>query len=173
LLTNGHISKNGASDPNFLRCNWCGIPVSNNWIIMQNGKRFCSRNCYIANSGQGGTYFASAGMICFGLLAGLLWTVFEFMNSSVVQASILTGFLMGSPLILGGILLHREEKKSIDVVKTKTPRNSRLYDLIYVEKISPMAKCPAYGGNLDLTGLDNSAVIKCEYCGAMGVLKFE
>jgi hypothetical protein len=115
----------------------------------------------------------SAGMICFGLLAGLLWTIFELMSSSVVQASLLNGLLIGSPLILGGILLHREEKKSIDVVKTKIPRNSRLYDLIYVEKISPMAKCATCGGNLDLTNPDNSAVIKCEYYGAMGVLKSE
>lgn len=115
----------------------------------------------------------SVGMICFGLLAGLLWAIYEFMSLSVVQASILTGFLIGSPLILGGILLHREEKKSTDFVKTKIPRNSRRYDLIYVEKISSMAKCPSCGGNLDLTGHDNSAVIRCEYCGAMGVLKFE
>jgi hypothetical protein len=142
---------------------------------MRDGTRFCSPDCYNASLGQGGTYFVSvsAGMICFGLLAGLLWAIYEFMSSSVVQASLLTGLLIGSPLILGGILLHREEKKSTDLVKTKIPRDSRRYDLIYVEKISSMAKCPTCGGNLDLADLDNSAVTKCEYCGAMGVLKFE
>jgi DNA-directed RNA polymerase subunit RPC12/RpoP len=130
---------------------------------MQDGARFCSLDCYNASSDDGGTHCVSASMIGFGLFA----------ISLVIQASILTGILIASPLILGGILMYREEKKSIDSVKTRIPKNSRLYDLILVEKISSMARCPSCGGNFDLTDLDNSAVIKCEYCGAMGVLKFE
>jgi DNA-directed RNA polymerase subunit RPC12/RpoP len=163
LIRNARASKYGASGPDFLRCDWCGIPVSNNWKIMQDGARFCSLDCYNANTGNGNIHGLSAVMICFGLFAGSL----------VIQASILTGILMASPLILGGILLYREEKKSIDSVKTRIPKDSRRYDPILVEKISSMAKCPSCGGNLDLADLDNSALIKCEYCGAMGVLKFE
>ncbi|MFW9792909.1 MAG: hypothetical protein ACFFEE_01300 [Candidatus Thorarchaeota archaeon] len=163
MIRNIRGLEHGTNDPDFLRCEWCGIPVSNNWIITRDGKRCCSQDCYIALSGYDEVLFISAIPICFGLLVSVL----------VFQASLLVAIFIAFMMILTGIFLYYGEKKRVVSIRSEIPKYSRQYPPILVEKISSVAKCPSCSGNLDLTDLDTSAVIACQYCGAMGVLKIE
>jgi hypothetical protein len=127
------------------------------------GTRFCSQDCCIAYSGYENIRVLPALMIIIGFGAGLL----------IFQINLLSGILLPSIMTLGGTLLYREEIKNVDSIRTRMPKDSRRYDPILVEKMSSIAKCVSCGGNLDLADLDDSGLIKCEYYGAMGVLKFE
>ncbi|MFX1483060.1 MAG: hypothetical protein ACFFCP_07710 [Promethearchaeota archaeon] len=169
MVSTAHSSEYDAGDSDFIRCKWCGIPLSIKWAGEMYGRRywtvpnFCSQDCQIANAGYENIRVVPAIMGSIGL--GSFFLMF--------QTSPLVGLFLASIMSLGGYVLYHEERMSADSIRTRIPKDSRRYDPIFVKEMSSVAKCPYCDGNLDIDTRTTGNVIKCEYCGAMGVLKIE
>lgn len=167
MFKNSKESQKHSGDSDFLRCDWCGIPVSNNWILLKR-TRYCSKECQNASSELSPeTYSMAKNCVLTGLiLLFLLFLPFDFSLTNFLIAIFV--FAIISRTI---IFFFNAAIQNATLLKQKVPKNSKRHDIILVKRMDTVAKCPNCDGNLDITSPASDKVIECEYCGAMGVLK--
>lgn len=147
--------------PDFLRCDWCGIPISDYWIL-QNELRYCSPECYSARVGDSAICVITGSLTFLGYCVGFL---LSFTN-------LLIGIFVSAIFTISMAYFFKAGTQHTSSIRQKVPKDSRTHKVILVERITSIAKCPSCDGNFDLTTLDTDRVIACDYCGAMFVLKF-
>ena len=146
-----------------VRCHWCGIPESDNWMMVLNGFYVCSDDCFWAiNYSPNRNLTCSTTIIITFIVIGLpiliILNLGWFINiiSGIVTIALAYVAWMPGP----GEAIVKER-----------PKGSRRYNIVVREKAIPLS-CPKCGANLELGIERASAEYQCEYCGATGMIEY-
>lgn len=145
-----------------IRCKWCGIPESENWIHVQDGV-YCSDACLQAGSPD----MTQLALFC--CLVNIIMIM--ILTREIVFAG------WSFPLLFIGILVFLLLFVILDSIKEpkqKIPKGSRYDELsseLAILRTMSSVGCPKCGGNLDLSDIADDKIYECNYCGFTGVIE--
>ena len=141
----------------FIRCDWCGIPVSKKWIDYPEEGHYCSGTCLMAALPYRDSICAATCMI--SLLNLLMFMINSFIT--IAFAVVLDALIISLIAILWS-----ENRRA----KRDRQKDSRRYEIITASPSATIVNCQSCDEQLDLSLLRDDKILKCDFCGTMNVV---
>jgi len=155
------------------RCNWCGIPISDNWVFGREGS-FCSQECLHKSWNEKRSNLFN---VC-GWLAILQTLVLLAIPMIVGLQSLLFVAIFFLIMILVLVFLHRLIREDLEISDNiDRPKDSRrnigISEVSILRSISTPVECPNCDALIDLANIREDMVYHCQYCGANGIIEIK
>jgi len=153
------------------RCIWCGSPLSDHWILGEEGS-YCSDSCAKAKSSDLFLPAACMTIILLPLLVAIWSITSSFFDPNLKFQAIIVLIAM---VILSAILsisTYRDRRYAAEV-----PQGSRRHigvsEVSLLRRISAPVDCPNCDAKINLTNVGEDMIYHCQYCGASGIVEID
>ena len=151
-----------------MRCDWCGIPQSEDWHVSDLGT-FCSKECSKA-SGSGNFLGAACLSLVIPPIFLSVWFLPESMFDTTIKLSSLIGGVIMELMVLAIAISDYQDRRYTAKIPKGSRRHIGVSKVMLLQRVSAPIECPTCDGNIDLRSIGEDMVYTCQYCGANGVI---